>query len=135
MMRRASAPRLVARGRELVDRMRKANIALGKTARVVRRQDHLDAVVDVEPLGMMVHLLGDECHATHEAPGLAEGAEVIDLADGVAILHLGPAVKLAQRRFPRRARESLDHDAPPSLALAREVADHAREIKAGPCRR
>jgi hypothetical protein len=44
-------------------------------------------------------------------------------------------VKLAQRRFPRRARKTLDHDAPPSLAFGEEVADRAREIKAGPCRR
>ena len=121
---------LVAGRRDLVDGVGKADIALRQSAGIMGGEDDLDAVVDVEPFGMMVHLLGDQRHLAHEAPGLDEGAEVIGLADGVAVLDLGPAMELLDRGFARRARQTLDHASPPRCTLLdREVAGRGRDIK------
>jgi hypothetical protein len=43
----------------------------------------------------MVHLFGQQRHSRHEAPGLGEVAEMIALADRIAVLDLDPPVDLA----------------------------------------
>src|SRR5260370_33806151 len=81
----------------------------------MRRQDDLDAVAAIEPFGMMIHLFGQERHLVHEAPGLGEGAEMKDLADGIAVLDLGPAMQFPKRRHAARPRQSRDHLSPPAI--------------------
>src|SRR6187402_2312857 len=53
--------------RNLVHRARELDVQLGHAARVMRRERHLDGLVDVEPFGMMIHLFGDERGPRHEA--------------------------------------------------------------------
>src|SRR5438270_5055494 len=125
---------LVARRRQLVDRLRQPHVAFAEPVRVMGRQDDLDSVVDVEDLGMVIHLLGGERDARQKPPGLGEIAGVIALADRVAILDLAPAMQLAQRRLARRAGELLDHAALPGWpALA--SAPRRRRGQAGAVRR
>src|SRR5579883_3620390 len=120
----------VALGAKLVDGMGQADIALGETAGIMRREDNLDAVVDVEPFGMVIHLLRHERHLAHEAPGLAEGAEVIDLADRIAVIHLSPTAQLLDGGAARRSDQPLDHPAPPVEGRpSQEVADGGAQIK------
>jgi hypothetical protein len=66
---------------------------------VVRGQCHLDPVVDVEPLGMVVHLVRLYRHARHKAERLVKVGECKGLLDGVppALDHL-PAALVQQRR-------------------------------------
>lgn len=68
-----------------------ANVLRTETAHVVRGQGHVHLVVAVEPLGMVVDLLGQQCHARHEAEGLVEVLQHELLEDGVAPLHQSPA--------------------------------------------
>src|SRR6516165_6468947 len=89
--------------------MRELDVALAEPARVVRRENDLHPVVDVEELRVVVHLFGQKCHSRDETPGLREIAEVIALADRIAILDLDPAMKLVQRRLPRRSDQLFDH--------------------------
>ena len=49
---------------------RHVHIVVTKATAVVRRQRHLDAVVHVEPLRVVVHLLGQERGPGHERPRL-----------------------------------------------------------------
>jgi hypothetical protein len=56
---------------------------------------------------------------------LHEGAEVIDVADGIAVLGLDPAMEFLDRGAARRAHQSLDHRPSP-------VAGSGREIKRPP---
>src|SRR5215469_14872398 len=89
----------VSLGRDFVDRVRQADVELAEAARVMRRQYDLDPVVDVEELGVVVHFLRQERHSRHEAPGFGEVLEMVALADRVAVLDLGPAMKPVQRRL------------------------------------
>ena len=56
----------------------------GHPAGVVRRQRHLDGLVDVEPLRMMIHFLGHQRRPRHEAEGLVEILEREFLGNRVA---------------------------------------------------
>src|SRR3546814_9132964 len=49
-----------------LDRFRQLGIALRQSVGVVRRQQYVDAVVDVRPFGVVVHLLGDDRDARSE---------------------------------------------------------------------
>ena len=53
--------------RQTVNALRQGKIALRYATRVVRRQVDLDPVVDIEPLGVVVHRFGQQRDATHEA--------------------------------------------------------------------
>src|SRR5437868_10672699 len=76
----------VALGCDLVDRMGEANVEFAEPARIVGRKNDFHSVVDVEELGVVVHFFGEERHSRDEPPGLGEVAEMIALADGVAVL-------------------------------------------------
>lgn len=62
----------------------------------------LYSVVDVEPLRMMIHLLGEQCHSHHESERLVEVAKLELLDDRVTIRRLRPAIR-QQRLEMRRA--------------------------------
>ena len=59
----------------------------------------LDGLVDIEPFGVMVHLLRKEGASGHEAEGLVEILEREGPEEGVTIRHLLPAFECGQRRF------------------------------------
>ena len=136
----------IARGQveDVVDQLRQAfdrfedggNVILALLAEapgIVGRQDDLDPVVDIEDLRVVIHFLGGERDTRQKAPGFGEIAEVITLADRVAVLDLAPAMQLAQRRLPRRPDQPVDHAALHALWLASEPA--AARGQAGPARR
>src|SRR5712675_32902 len=52
---------------ELVHLGGELDVELGHTAGVVGGQRHLNVLVNVEPLGMVIHLFGDQGRAGHEA--------------------------------------------------------------------
>src|SRR5215472_1038176 len=76
---------------------------------IVRGQRHLDRLVDVEPFGVMVQLLGDKRGARHEAEGLVEIREYEGLGDGVAAFHLAPAGELCECGLAGIRAELLSH--------------------------
>ena len=82
---------------ELVHLGGELDVELGHAAGVVGGQRHLDVLVDIEPLGMVIHLFGDQRRPGHEAEGLVEVLEHELPGDGVAARHLAPAVELAER--------------------------------------
>src|SRR5207244_4248655 len=88
----------VSLGCDFVDGMRQFYIELAEPARIMRRQDDLDPVVDVEELRVVVHFFRQERHSRYEAPGFGEVLEVIGFADRVAIVDFDPAMQLVQRR-------------------------------------
>ena len=69
--------------RRLVDEVRQADIAGAEAARVVRRQNDIDTIVDIEPFRMMVHPFHLQGDARHEAEGLVEILEAEGPVDGV----------------------------------------------------
>ena len=71
----------------LLNEVSQSYVSLGQTLAVMRAQRHLHAVVDVEPLGMVVHLVRLECHASHEPERLVEVLELERLLDGVSTVH------------------------------------------------
>jgi hypothetical protein len=75
--------------------VRKADVAVAEAAGVVRRKDDFHPVVDVEELGMMVHFFGQQRHSRHETPSFGKVAEMITLADRIAVLDLDPPVDFA----------------------------------------
>jgi len=64
-----------------------ANVLRTKATNIVRRQGNIDLVVAVEPLGMVVDLLGQQGHARHEAEGLVEVLQDELLEDGIATFY------------------------------------------------
>jgi len=89
--------------------MRQPDVEFAEPARVVRRQDDLYPVVDIEQLRMVVHFFRQKRHSRHEGPGFGEVLEMVGLADRVAIVDLNPAVQLVQRGLPLRSDQSFDH--------------------------
>ena len=85
------------------------DVALGDAAGIMRRERHLDLVVDVEPFRMMVELLRNECGTGHEAERRVEVLEGECPADGVAALHLAPAVEPRERGLARASGQFLRH--------------------------
>ena len=75
------------------------------------RQGDLDPVVDVEPLGMVVHLLRPHRGLGHEAPGRDETAETVFAGERVALGVVGPAraQKVLQRLVAGGSFEFLGH--------------------------
>jgi hypothetical protein len=79
---------------------------------------------------MVVHLFRQQRHLAHEAPGLAEGAEMVGLADRVAILDFAPAGELPDGGAARQAMQPFGHILPRhSGCLLRELAARSRDIK------
>src|SRR5262245_6728328 len=62
---------------------------------------------------MVVELFRDERGAGHEAEGLIEIREGEGPPDGVAALHLAPAIELGERGLACVASQFLDHDRHP----------------------
>lgn len=89
--------------------MSELDVAIGDAFDIMRGEDDLDAVVDVEPFGMMVHLLRGQGDLVHEAPGFAEIAEMKGFPDRVAILDFDPAMKLLECPVTGRGRQTLYH--------------------------
>lgn len=52
--------------------MRELDVTRGDPPGIVRHQIDYDAVVDIRPLGVVVHPFGDECHRAHERKGAGE---------------------------------------------------------------
>src|SRR6516162_9713958 len=73
------------------------------------RKRYLDPVVDIEPLGMVIELLGDERRARHEAEGFVEVLEREFPADRVAAIDFGPTLELGEGRLARRASQFFSH--------------------------
>src|SRR5262245_37844718 len=70
--------------------LRKGPVLVAEPTSVMGRQHDLDIVVDVGPFRMVVGLLGGECDAAHEAPGLVEVGELQAALDGVAARNFLP---------------------------------------------
>ncbi len=127
LMRAAAA---VSAGGDLVDGAREHDVAIGHAVDIVGCEDYFHPIIDIEPLGMVIHLFRDEGHLGHEGPGLAKGAEVKRLADGVAILDLGPAAELLDGGGPLHAVKPFCHGDPPlPCRLSKEVAPVGAKIK------
>src|SRR5712692_10237767 len=90
-------------------RLGELDLSLCHTATVVSRKRLLDVVVDVEPLGMMVELLGNQRRARHEAERRVEVLERELLADGIAALDLAPAFELGERALAGLTGQFLRH--------------------------
>ena len=76
---------------------RKLDVLVRDAASVMRRQHHIHLVVDVRPFGMMVHLVGLERDARHEAEGCVEIVELELLCDRIAAIDGFPAIEFAER--------------------------------------
>src|SRR5215469_8869293 len=70
----------------------------------------LHILVDIEPFGMMVELLGDERGPRHEAEGRVEIAEDEFLGDRVTTHDLAPTGEPRERRLARLTGQLLSHD-------------------------
>jgi len=83
---------------EGIDKRRQLDVVHAQSLTVVRGERHFDPVVHVEPLRMVVHLVGFDRHPRHEAEGLVEVLKGEGLLDGVpaAVKHL-PAASFQQR--------------------------------------
>src|SRR5262245_58904239 len=75
---------------DAIHRLGERQIAFGQSPCVVRGERHLDPVPDIGPLGMVVHLLGDERDPCHEAEAFIEILEHESALDGVAARHQLP---------------------------------------------
>src|SRR6185436_6402287 len=107
---------------DLVYLLRQRHVALTEAVAVVRGQQDVDAVIDVEPFRMVVGLLRHQCDAVHEAPGLVESLELEGALDGVASFHRLPARQLLQRCRAFRRAELLDHRVPPQWPVSVSIA-------------
>ena len=63
----------------------KGKVLVREAANIVGAENHVDIVVDVEPLGVVAHLLGLEGHAAHEAPSLTKVLELELLLNGITV--------------------------------------------------
>src|SRR6516165_3164621 len=116
VLRVSATPSSVRRGGQSIHGLGELDVAIGHAAGIVSRKRHFDLVVDVEPFWMMVEFLRDQRRARHEAEGLVEVAEREFPADGVAALHLAPAVELGERALAGGAGQFLCHG--PHLTVA-----------------
>ena len=80
------------------------HIPLTETLGIVGGERDLDPVVNVEPLGMMIHLVRLERTAGHEAEGGIEIRKLKRALNGVTVLNLGPARQLRQGSLARFGR-------------------------------
>ena len=76
----------------MIDRVRKLHVKCGNPFHGIGLQYHLDAIVDVEPLGMMIQFFRHQGDTGHKAERFVKVGKVIGLADRVAIRDLDPAV-------------------------------------------
>src|SRR3546814_20470861 len=76
---------------------------------VVRRQQYLDAVVDVRPFGMMVGLLGEQRDPRHEGERLRKVREDERPRDRVARLVIIPVGQAIERFGALGFTQLLDH--------------------------
>lgn len=90
----ADALPAVALRSDLVDGADKRAVESAHSLEVMGGQDELDAIADVEPLAVVVHLLSEQNRLAHEAPDLAEGPGMVGLAHRVVVSDLVP-VRLA----------------------------------------
>ena len=74
-----------------VDEVCQQDVTFRKTLHVVGAEGDADAVVDVEPLRVVIHLVCLEGDSSHETKGLVEVGEDKVLLHGVAALHLAPS--------------------------------------------
>src|SRR5207302_3948125 len=72
------------------------DVELGHAAGIVGGQRHFDVLVDIEPLGMVIHLFSNQGRPRHEAEGLVEILENELPCDGVPARNLAPAAELAE---------------------------------------
>jgi hypothetical protein len=54
-----------------------------KPLAIMSRQLDVHHIVDIEPLGMVLHLLGQVRHLGHPRPGLSKVGEVVRLLNGI----------------------------------------------------
>mmetsp|Transcript_45499 Transcript_45499/g.96749 ORF Transcript_45499/g.96749 Transcript_45499/m.96749 type:complete len:200 (-) Transcript_45499:97-696(-) len=78
-------------GFELVHLRGHFGVVRRQSIAIVRRQGHLHPIVNVEPLGMMPHLLRQHRHLPHELPRLVEVYEGESFGDGVPLLEQPPS--------------------------------------------
>ena len=97
-------------GNNFVHELGQPHIALRDTAAVMGGQGHVDAVVNIAPFRMVIHLFGHEGHPAHKPEGRVEIGEFKAAPDGVAAWHLFPEGQLFQRRGTGRWIELLKHE-------------------------
>jgi hypothetical protein len=95
--------RCVHLAHHLVHVRRELEIELAHAADVVGHEIDGDAVVDVRPFGMVIHLFGDECDPAHEPEGLDEISKT-EFAMELFVLD-APAVELREATRHLVARE------------------------------
>ena len=83
-----------AAGRSLVHSGSQLEVQFGEAAGVVRRERHVDAVVDVEPFRVMIELFGNDRHLRHEAESLDEILEAKSFPDGGAVFGAHPPFQI-----------------------------------------
>ena len=92
-----------------VDRLGQRDVARRQAAGVVRRQQHVDTVVDVRPFGMMVGLFSEDRDARHEPERLDEIGEREGPGQRVARLVIVPVAKPIERARAFGLGQLLDH--------------------------
>src|SRR5690606_4815737 len=83
----------------LVHEVGEGDVLVRHAAGIVRREGDVDAVVDVEPFGVVVVAFGVERDAAHEAEGGVEVLEAEFLLDGVAARDGAPAAEAGEGGF------------------------------------
>ena len=92
-------------GRGSVQKLREIDIFGCDSLGVVSGEVYCDAVVDIEPLGMMIHLLDAEGRGGHEAESVNEVGELVflvqlSIGDGPAGQAGECVMKFGIRKFP-----------------------------------
>ena len=81
-----------------IDKIRQLDVVHAQSLTIVRGERHLDPVVHVEPLRVVVHLVGLDGHPRHESEGLVEVLKGEGLRDGVpAAVDRPPAAPFQKR--------------------------------------